>query len=420
MRCFQGVSVDFPAGASAYHSKELWQTTSWIHWSQGELRIDTASFAIVFCPTGCGSLAAKPLGCLTSASLIPPSEPGGLATFVAATNDPVHGLLRMNFQSLTDEEGFVAIAHAAETSSGGRFPGCAGRRSSLSRRSSVCPGASGDGLSEVMRSRINEQFMGIWPLIHGVAELYGPDPNGEQGSEVLLGRGAVVMLDAQDASRVGSYELLFFDEGYVAPLLRLPISPRLRLTQLNNALAGGANSQHRQSMDNMRPSFELTTLGGGPWGLVFDLEVDAAAFARDYVVRQRLVALSLKTSRGWRTVYELQDEISEMRRRGIFVTAQRLLYQSIVLIFISLFVYTCVLYSSDPYRPILDVAVSAISDALSASFSFTGWVADASTSVCGLFMRAVPTSELQRCMSFPDAIDMRSCTAVLMGSSMWG
>ena len=415
MRCFQGVAVGFPTGPGAHNPAEQ----SWIHWCQGDLRIDAASLGIVFSPMGCNGLASKPLGCLTGTSVIPPEHPGGLSTFVATTNDPVHGLLRLNLQSLADEDAFVEMAEAANTSSSGRFPGGAGHRSSLaSRCSSVCPGASGDNLSEATRCRINEQFPGAWPLIHGVAELYGADPRGEPGSEVLLGRGAVVILDSQDATRVGTYELLFFDEGYADPLFRVLISPRLRITQLCPVSAmGGKLSASQQRIQ--RRSFEVSAPGGGPWGLVFDLEDDAAAFSRDYLVRQRLVSLSLKTSRGWRTVDELKDEIAEMRRRGLGAMLWQWLQQAAFFIAISLFVYACVLFADDPQQPLLGVVSTAIGDAISASFSITGFMADTIGAICGSFSRAVPVAELRRCVALPEALDVRSCAARLSGGSVW-
>lgn len=140
----------------------------WVFWSSGELRIDSASFALVVVPEGEGKRsAAKPLGVLTGASIIGSMEPGALSTFVATTNDPVHGVLRLNFQSLTDEEAFVAIASSAEASAHGGARGA--RRSSVGacRRSSVGAGAA--ELPEGLLAQLRERHPGLWPAVHGLA-----------------------------------------------------------------------------------------------------------------------------------------------------------------------------------------------------------------------------------------------------------
>lgn len=46
-----------------------------------------------------------------------------------------------------------------------------------------------------LESNLRLSLADRWPLIFTGAELYGPDPSGEVSSEVLLGRGAVVLLD---------------------------------------------------------------------------------------------------------------------------------------------------------------------------------------------------------------------------------
>jgi len=309
-------------------------------------------------------------------------------------------------------------------SSCGRFPGSAGRRSTLGtvgRRTSCCPGASGESLSEAFRAQLNDRHAGMWPIIHGTVELYGPDPRIGGETEVLLGRGALVLLDSQESSRVGCYELLFYDESYVAPILRLPMGPRLKLAAQPMTPNGGSDAR-RQTMGGplltMRPSFDLSIPGGGPWGVVFDLEADAMAFARDFAVRYRLVALSVKTTRGWRTVRDLQDEIMEMRRRGLLASLERFFFQALFLICISLLVYACALYSNDSSRPILDVAVAAITDAWVAFTTSVGWASDLGATACGLLTPVVPIAEVQRCLA-PSQADVRPCMANLVGSSTW-
>jgi len=410
-----------------------WQNLNWVLLSKGDLRVDSSSFAMIFSPAkGNGNLAPKPFGCLTGATIVAASEPGALSTFVATTNDPVHGLIRLDFQSLIDEEAFVALAEGAEASSCGRYPGAANsRRSSMgmSRRSSMCgPGRPGDcALSEAFRAQICERHPGQVPLVYGGVELYGPDPHGDQGSEVLLSRGAVAMLDSQDTGRVGSYELVFYDEGLAAPLLRLPIGPRMRLDRQREDFDPRASFGGRASLASRRSSmglggrpasaaFNLLVPGGGPWGLVFDTDQDAAGFERDLTVRQRLVTVSLKTSRGWRTVEELQDELLEVRRNGFCATLMWAFRWFLMSVVFSLFVYAAANCASEPEKPPLEVALTSVADAVSAFVASLEWLSSMGTATCALLGRCVPASELERCASLPEAVELQSCIRALAGS----
>lgn len=421
-----------------HHYKDNWQKANWIMWSKCDLRIDTASFAIICSPTGNGNLTPKPFGCLTSATIVATGD-SGLNTFIADTNDPVHGLIRLDFQSLTDEESFAALAQMAETSNSGRFPGGGGnggekRRSSMGmgRRSSIGLSRMGDSVSEALKAQIFERHPSVCPLVYSGAELYGPDPQGDQGSEVLLAHGAAVLLDSQESVRVGTYEMLFYDESYAAPMLRLPVGPRMRLERQKEASpdVGGRLSMGtrrssiglsgRASLGGLNgPSnfFNLVVPGGGPWGLSFDLEVDAAGFERDLLVRQRLVAVSLKTSRSWRTVEELQDELVEMRRRGFFATMRRLLFQAFIFISISFAVYVGVLYLREPERHPTEHAVAAVDDVGGAVLAAGAWAADFGMATCTLFVRAIPAADLEKCVGMAEAQEARSCAAGLVGIS---
>lgn len=286
-------------------------------------------------------------------------------------------------------------------------------------------------MSEVFRAQICERHPGTCPLIFGCVDLCGPDPNGDEGSEVLWGRGAVVVLDPPPESvRVGSYELLFYDENYAAPMVRLLIGPRLKLEPQREVgyLDGRASTAPRRfSSDGRRTtlaggiptSFNMVVPGSPLYGLTFDSELDATSFMRDLSVRQRLVALSLKTSRGWRTVEELQDELSEMRRQGLIATTWRLVYQGVLLLVISWLVYVCALYSQTYEQPLVDVAITALGDASSAASALLAWVADIGTATCGFIANATPTVDVHRCALLPEASEVADCTRALVGVSPW-
>merc|ERR1719204_617147 len=205
-------------------------------------------------------------------------------------------------------------------------------------------------------------------------------------------------------------------------MIRVPIGPRLRLTPQREPVGSARFSlDGRMSLAAMRrssaapmsaaspTSFDIEVPGGGPWGISFDNEADAAGFSRDLAVRQRLVQVSLKTSRGWRTIDELQDELYEMRRRGLFATMRRLIYQASLLIGISLFIYACALYCADPEKPPTEVVVTALGDAGAAASAAGAWAADLGMAVCGVVVRAVPAVDVQRCVALAEATEVRSC-----------
>lgn len=426
MHTFQGVTVGFPAGASAYLSKENWQSTRWVPWSHGDLRVDRASFGLIFSPAGAGRLAAKPLGCLTGVVAVAAAEPGALGAFVATTNDPVHSLVRLSFQTRADDEAFAALAQAAEEAASSCLQGCGARRSTLGRRSSSSCGPRGEGPVEALAAHVAQQYPGSSPLVFGGAELYGPDPHGESGSEVLLGRGAVVLLDPPDAGRVGSYQVFFYEESSMEPSLRFAISPRTKLSRQpdDGPIAGSgqlSTASRRLTLggwEGLGPcccpvAFSLELPGAPGWAITFDSET-AAGFERDFLVRQRLVALSLKTSRGWRTVGELQEEIMEMRRHGLFATLQWLVMQAFVVLSLLLVLYAAVLYSNDPDRPLLDIVTVALQDASATAMNFGESAAEVGASACGLLMQSVPVAAVGRCVALPDAIETRSCVAALI------
>jgi len=435
MHGFQGVAVCFPTGGSGHHTQDDWQSADWIFWSTGELRVDNASFALVFCPGGCGNLAAKPLGCLTGAAKV--AEPGGLNAFVASTNDPVHGLVRLTFQSLQDEEAFATVVQAAERVCAGRYPGCgAGARATLGngRRSSTNGSRRENEVMEAIAAHVCKQHPGGWPLVFGGAELYGPDARGEQGNEVLLGRGVVVLLDPQDTDRVGAYELMFYEECSLELILRMSIGPRIRLSRELAKESGGANGRlsmasQRLSFASVRGSlggaalgcpvaaFNLTSPGGLGWVLTFDDEIDAAGFARDFSVRQRLTVVSLKTSRGWRTVDELQGKLMDMQQYGILPMLRWFLWRVFMVVSLMVLFDAASLYANEPDRHLLDVATVALQDAGAAFFSVGEGIGEAGTMACGLLSRSVSVASLERCVALPDSIEVRACVAALTSAA---
>lgn len=419
MHCFLNVSVGFPAGPSAFQTKD-----NWIAWSTGELRVDETSFALIFSPTGCGRLAAKPFGCLMGATVLPSGEPSVPGAVMATTNDPVHGHVRFTFQSRGDEEAFGRLGQAAEVAIASRQQG--GRRSSFTTRPSFGGYAPDEGFAEMVTAQIVSRYPGSCPVVFTGVELYGAEPGG-QGSEVLLGRGAVVLLDPLDTNCVGLYELFFFEDNTADPSLRMPIRPRTKLTrQPPDGPSGGSRLSsvvRRHTMvtrGSIAPCaltiFELSDPASQGFGLAFDTEADAVGFERDFAVRKRVVALSLKTSRGLSSLEALEDQILGLKRLGVVATLQWMVFGLIKLAALFILLDCVLLFLSDSNRPLDGIFSSAIQDMMSMTTLVFRKTFDVGGLTCGLFQRGVSAVALERCVVLPESADVRSCASSLLAT----
>lgn len=414
-RCFHDVTVGFPSGAPADHSKlNDWRSLNWVVWSTGELRVDSSTFALVFLPGGPlrGNLSAKPLGCLLSAA--PTLAESGLRTFMAKTNDPVHGMMCLSFRSTADEEAFVNLARSAEVS-----PACCGYApSTRSSSMSAVEVLQDDAATQKLVAAIRSEHPARCPAVYPGAEIYGPDPFGEQGSEVLLGRGAMVLLDPVDDGRVGAYELLFYEEGDGRAILKVPISARTSVTpQPQEAFSRLSVSRRLSCRPCMGASFDFSVHGERGWAVAFDTEEDGEAFARDLKVRNRVLALSGRTSHSQRLLSGLQDDLFKLQQFGLVATLRGWLVHVLLCAVLVLAGYTAILYNESPQRSLADIAQDAFSDAAMAAVGIGGLALDAGAGICQLFVRTPPAHSLEHCLSLPDTTgELRSCVAVLLGS----
>jgi len=412
MRGFPGVTVGFPAGGARPANVD-WSSmnTNWVIWATGELRLDTASFALFFTPDGgARGLAAKPLGCLQKVVPMPSVIPGEGRSFIATTNDHVHGAVRLGFSRPADEDAFLVIAQGAEAASSGRFFDQPGRRSSM------CASAANIEASDradELTMHIREQHPDKWlPLVCAGCELYGPQPGGDPSVEVLLGRGAVVLLDPKDLNRVGNFEIAFYDESSPSPLLRMPIGSHTSVM-----LQPQDNSAERLSVArrmSARPAgagaaYDFTSNGTDVFTFSFDCDIIGDSFARDLTVRVKLAALSQKTWRGKRAVAGLQGELDAMRSRGIFATIRRWCAQVLLVCCILLAMHGSTLYMAEPERPLGDLAQKTMSDAFNFVALATTTVKDAGARVCQMTAHSVSTADLQRCTTLFDSYEIRDC-----------
>merc|ERR1712232_436001 len=134
------------------------------------------------------------------------------------------------------------------------------------------------------------------------------------------GRGCVAFIDPCEAGRVGSYEMMFFEDDAMEPMLRVPIGPRMKLVeQVDDVVPERLTIARRASLAKpaIAAAFDLYIADEPARAFAFDSEADASAFRRDFAVRQRLVTLSLRTSRGNQALEMLEREFERLKEYGV-------------------------------------------------------------------------------------------------------
>lgn len=373
---FHGVSISVQGGP---RGSEQWYT-----WCTGTLDCDLASLNLAFTPADRPELK-KPLGRLTCAmqEAVDGQQLCGknvlLNAFTIHTDNQVHPtLLRALFHSATDEEGFSQIARRAEEISARR------------RRSSGRPGAApalllperprDNSVMERLRRHLCSEN-GWPPLLFPDCELYGPAGGGINHGEVLLGRGVVAIVDSNDSSRVGEYKVLFQDE---AAQLQWMIGPHTRLQQMPSEELPSPGSEGRGHCCH---SYLFSPDGHACLSLVFDDSDIVLTFARDLVVRQRLICLASMTAKGQKAKDLLVGEVDLLKSRLLLPTLRRWILKGFLFILGVVFLHASMMYINNPEsHSAVDVLRLAFSDLHSvASFGLSAG-ADSVVGACRLIV----------------------------------
>lgn len=389
---FGGVAVGLPSKVRGSEAEEEWQEVDWIVWSTGDLSVEGDSFLLVFKPDG----KAKPLGNLIRAGTSEDER-----TLVVTTSDALHKLYRFTFSSVQGATEFLQVAARAEAA----VAATAHRNDEAGATDRENPRAA------ELAKAIQEKYIGQWPLIFGSMELYGPDPSsGGAGSEVLLGSGALVLLDPEDdPNRVGQYSLLFFgeDEGASHPVTSFPIGPKMSLTRQKNDV---------EDSDGPAATFELLAGAGLPvHSIAFNDAATAAAFARDFRVRSRLMDVSLKTVRGKQATNQAREELKELRRQSLGARLRRYMIVLVLLFLLGIVARVGTLYAKTSSKA-PEMYVQQVTKDLGNLGQISHSVAMyAGTKVCSLAVGAVAVVDLQKCIILKQA-QVRECVAKLMPS----
>lgn len=415
MQSFQNVAVGFPAGRAP--TSEDGHGTNWVTWATGELRVDPGSFGIFVVPQKPQLCSAKPIGCLLGANELR-EEPGQV---IARTSDAIHGFVRFGFKSHDDLGQFLALASQAEAKTTSR------KRLRTSLASPQRQRANDNNSTDALVDRIYDHCTGqALPLIYPGAELYGADPCGDGGNEVLLGRGAVVLSDPLEnpGGRMETYDFLFYDETLGQPVFRAPVGPNMKLMlQPPEPHSGRLSVVQRRSSVGARMSlgssgttaFDFSVQGINVSALAFDRDDVANSFVRDFTVRMRLTKASLKAARGVNILEELREQIFDIKRHGLVPTVFRWAFRLIILVLCCMLFRGGYVYFNEE-KPLAAVAGEVLSDTVGR----VEMLRDTAQSLaCQAFegKRTALAAAVEDCAARSYAPDTRACVVELARST---
>eukprot|EP00927_Polykrikos_kofoidii_P086044 TRINITY_DN9527_c0_g1_i1.p1 TRINITY_DN9527_c0_g1~~TRINITY_DN9527_c0_g1_i1.p1 ORF type:complete len:408 (+),score=80.13 TRINITY_DN9527_c0_g1_i1:141-1364(+) len=396
-RIFSGVVVGLPSKVTGSDAEEEWQEVDWVTWSTGDISVESDSFALVFMLSGAGGVVKdKSLGSLARVSKVADE------TLVVTTSDQLHRLYRFTFRCSKDAEEFALVAKDAE------------EKLATSNRD----GRDGpervkrDEAAKQLEADICAKFGDQHPLVYSGVELFSSDPvRGEGATEILRGHGTIALLDppGRETHRVGSYELHFYsaDEGAGSPTVRLVIGPKMSLTQLTS-----------EDSDSYEAVFTLPAPPDTcPHTIAFDNAGVAAAFSRDYRVRQRLMDVAVKTVKGARAASDLRGEIEELKQQSIFRSFWRLIILCAVLMVFFSVIRLVMLYAERPGRAPAAYVQDLSRDILFVLHASRSIFSDTVAKACQAGFGTLRASEVHRCASLQSVSEIKLCIDQLVGSS---
>lgn len=363
---FSNVTASLPAKVRGSEAEEEWQEVDWVQWTTGELNVDGESLLLVFKPETKGAaVKPKPLGVLIRASAVVTDRDG--RTLAIATSDSLHNLYRLTFTSAADCQTFADLAELAES----RFVSTPDATSGAGANTASAVQAA------LLESSIKGAFADKCPLVQTGVELYGPDPRNAEGGEVLLGRGAAVLLDPVGIKiPAGAYELFFVDEdeGVKRPI-HLDIGPKMQV-----------RAQKPEDEDEGGPAAMLLLCSPTEtsYTLAFDTASSAGDFERDLRLRMRCLRL-LAGKGGARDL--------SSRGRGSSGRCSRFLLFLLSILMVAAVARLVLLMRAEPGRPPRVYVDALVTDARGSLSSLQ----DAGSMACAAFTGAVPRAELRAC-----------------------
>eukprot|EP00929_Paragymnodinium_shiwhaense_P004121 TRINITY_DN10483_c0_g2_i1.p1 TRINITY_DN10483_c0_g2~~TRINITY_DN10483_c0_g2_i1.p1 ORF type:complete len:405 (-),score=108.62 TRINITY_DN10483_c0_g2_i1:84-1298(-) len=398
LRTFEGVALSIPSKVMNA-GEEDWEKVDWANLSTGELAVHRDYLLLFKAGGSAAGVQAKSLGNLLRASEA--AQEGGKALSVT-TSDTIHKQCRFTFRSSDDAAAFHELAKAAEKAAQKR------EAAGSAAAASASAGEQSE-LEETVRRRLAAQM----PLIFGGVELFGASVASGSSDDVCLGRGLFALVDPAEVkgSKLGQYALRFFGEDE-ADNLDIVIAHQMGLRR---AAAEATEDDEGAST----ASFQLPRPGSTTLTISFDSEEVAAAFERDYRVRQRVMELATKTVKGQKA---LQGALAEMEERSIARKVQRFLFWVLFLFFVGCAVRSAMLFdelqrqgktADKGYvaRVILEVLGRELVDFVPI---LLGLASRAGNMACQYGMGAVPRSDALTCLDLESPLEAKRCLTQLL------
>eukprot|EP00931_Biecheleriopsis_adriatica_P122652 TRINITY_DN9765_c0_g2_i1.p1 TRINITY_DN9765_c0_g2~~TRINITY_DN9765_c0_g2_i1.p1 ORF type:complete len:404 (+),score=88.20 TRINITY_DN9765_c0_g2_i1:94-1305(+) len=392
---FTDVSISLPTKVQGTEAEEEWEEVHWTTWTSGTVMLDPKSYLLVFNPSAAGSVKSKPLGNLQKAAAV---EALGeeTKTYIVTTSESLHRMYRFTFSTARQAAEFAEVAKQAEAAheAAARLPDS---------------GASGVGETGArLASDIKQQHRAHMPLVFTGATLLGQDPGGASGSEVLLGAGAVALVDPpQDTKSIGNYELWFFseEEGVSKPQNRFTLAPKMKLDRQANEGEG----EDAVSLTLNIPGMPVHTI-------CFEDSDTAQSFSRDFGVRQRLMDVSLMTAKKQARAENLRGEIEDMRKHSFVARLVHCFRMLMLIAFLAVIARACFLYVQDAVkkdpREYVNIVSSEAQQVLKMCQASTKAIA---LQASHLLLGTVDGEEVRRCSKLSEVLDIRNCIDMLTG-----
>lgn len=281
---FEDVEVSIPAGPGG--------ESKFVKWTTGKLEI--RDLVVLLHLPG----VPKSLGCLSRASAVPQDKTGRSLDVKMGKSGVGAALYRLVFKSSREA---VLVAELAEQAMKDEFAEW------------EAVDTAHKATTKALLAEVKNSLSGRRPMLYEGVQLIGPDPNGEEGSEVLLGEGILGLMDPNwrdgvDVSHlaakrdIGEYEIVFYSEevGASKPVMRLPVGPKMSLKEQPR--------QKAELDDEEEPAKTLLlTMREGPvLTLTFETIEVADSFERDFEVRQRLMDVGFMTAMNQRELGQLK------------------------------------------------------------------------------------------------------------------
>jgi len=388
MLSIHGVAVGIPTQATSER-----QSPHFTNWAKGELNVEPSSGAMIFTAEKC-NLGPKVLGCLRGCEMESHSS-GTKRVYICFTDSPMHNPLRLTFEDLQSQElvqQFEALAAAAA-------------ERHRQKAATHLPPQPDQHMPQEFAGRSAGTMV---PMVYAGVSIYGRSPFNSR-DDIFLGDGYIHLMDAQSAR---TYEVHVYETTGVDLLLSrtLTAKTRFQLLEPPTPASSGPVAMVQIRWDS-QPNDEHV--------LAFDQKSIAHAFARDLHLRLQVLKLGRSASSHASRADTYEEQLWRAYESGVIPTVRRWLPWVCMLALLLLLVNIVSLIYDDPDQGLAAPLGQTLHT--SRQLALAGWAGleDVSSRACELATSSVSSNAVERCASFSEAWEIRSCVEALTSSHSW-